>query len=100
MEILFDSFSYISDMDECSNNPSHSNATCNMCACAPGYSSDGFHSTCVHLISYQENDTQNIYNYVVIERNDNKNSIMCRYLFFYCKTEKYQILNAFCLLKF
>ena len=53
-----------------------------------------------HLISYQESETLNIYNYVVIERNDNKNSIMCRYLFFYCKTEKYQILNAFCLLKF
>ena len=40
-----------------------------MCVCEHEYSGDGFNITaqCVHLISYQENDTQYIYNYVVIE---------------------------------
>ena len=67
--------SYILDIDECSSKPCHLNTTCEnkvgsyMCVCEHEYSGDGFNITaqCVHLISYQENDTQYIYNYVVIE---------------------------------
>ena len=43
------------DIDECSSNPCHANATCNntmgsyVCACDPGYSGDGFNCTGMHL---------------------------------------------------
>ena len=50
-KILFVSFPYILDVDECSKNPCHSNATCNntvgsyICTCDPGYSGDGLNCT-------------------------------------------------------
>ena len=43
------------DIDECSNNPCHASATCNntvgsyMCACDPGYSSNGFDCTGMYV---------------------------------------------------
>ena len=48
-------YSYTLDIDECSSNPCHANATCNntmgsyVCACDPGYSGDGFNCTGMHL---------------------------------------------------
>ena len=67
-----------------------------MCVCEHEYSGDGFNITaqCVHLISYQENDTEYIQNYVVIERNGKKRSCICRYLIFYVK----EITNIKCAL--
>ena len=57
-------------------------------ACSPGYSGDGtcihYNSTCIHLISYQENYTQHICNNVVVERNDKKQSSISRNFFFCC----------------
>ena len=52
---------YILDVDECSSNPCHGNATCNntigshKCACYPGYSGDGFNWTSMHLTLYPAN---------------------------------------------
>ena len=66
---LFVSFPDILDIDECTSNPCHANATCNntvgsyMCACDPGYSGDGFNCTGKHLISYQGYDTKYIHIY-------------------------------------
>ena len=51
-------YAYILDIDECSSNPCHANATCNntigsyMCACDLGYSGDGFNCTGMCLTSY------------------------------------------------
>ena len=48
-------YPYTLDIDECSSNPCHANATCNntmgsyVCACDPGYSGDGFNCTGMHL---------------------------------------------------
>ena len=42
------------DIDECSSNPCHGNATCNntagsyMCVCDSGYSGDGFNCSGTH----------------------------------------------------
>ena len=60
---------YILDVDECSNNTYHGNATSNntigscMCACYPGYSGDRFECTGVHLTSYPANidNTENLH---------------------------------------
>ena len=49
-------YRYNFDIDECSSNPCHANATCNntmgsyVYACDPGYSGDGFNCTGMHLI--------------------------------------------------
>ena len=46
------------DVDECSSNPCHANATCNntlgsyLCACDPGYSGDGLNCTGTGIIIF------------------------------------------------
>ena len=60
---------YILDVDECSSNACHANATCNntigscMSACYLGYSGDGFNCTIMRLTSYSANidSTENLH---------------------------------------
>ena len=58
---------YILDVDECSSNPCHTNATCNntigsyACACCPGYSGDRVNCTDIHLTWYPANIDNTVY---------------------------------------